>query len=61
MPRGRIRPCRTGLRPHLNHKRPRSTRIYARQAIDSVRQSVNSATASMLEAAGLHIDLVEPK
>jgi len=37
----------------LNHKSLESTRIYARLDLDPVRQSVNSATQAMLEAAGL--------
>ena len=37
----------------LNHKSHQSTLIYARLDLDPVRQSVNSATSAMLEAAGL--------
>ena len=37
----------------LNHKSPQATAIYARLDLDPVRQSVNTATAAMLEAAGL--------
>lgn len=37
----------------LNHKSPQSTAIYARLDLDPVRQSVNTATSAMLEAAGL--------
>ena len=37
----------------LNHKSPQSTAIYARLDLDPVRQSVNTATAAMYEAAGL--------
>jgi integrase len=37
----------------LNHKSPLSTLIYARLDLDPVRQSVNTATAAMMEAGGL--------
>lgn len=37
----------------LNHKSQQATAIYARLDLDPVRQSVNTATAAMLEAAGL--------
>ena len=37
----------------LNHKPHQATAIYARLDLDPVRQSVNTATAAMLEAAGL--------
>lgn len=37
----------------LNHKSPQTTAIYARLDLDPVRQSVNTATAAMLEAGGL--------
>lgn len=37
----------------LNHKTHQATAIYARLDLDPVRQSVNTATAAMLEAAGL--------
>lgn len=37
----------------LNHKSLQATAIYARLDLDPVRQSVNTATAAMLEAAGL--------
>lgn len=37
----------------LNHKTPQATAIYARLDLDPVRQSVNTATAAMLEAAGM--------
>ncbi len=37
----------------LNHKSHQSTAIYARLDLDPVRQSVNAATAAMLEAAGV--------
>lgn len=37
----------------LNHKSPQATAIYARLDLDPVRQSVNTATAAMLEAGGL--------
>jgi len=36
----------------LNHKSQQSTAIYARLDLDPVRQSVNTATQAMLEAAG---------
>ncbi|MCK2086725.1 site-specific integrase [Thauera aromatica] len=37
----------------LNHKTQQATAIYARLDLDPVRQSVNTATSAMLEAAGL--------
>ncbi len=37
----------------LNHKNQATTAIYARLDLDPVRQSVNTATSAMLEAAGL--------
>ena len=37
----------------LNHKTHQATTIYARLDLDPVRQSVNTATAAMMEAAGL--------
>jgi len=37
----------------LNHKSQQATAIYARLDLDPVRASVNSATAAMLEAAGI--------
>jgi len=37
----------------LNHKSQQATAIYARLDLDPVRQSVNNATAAMLEAGGL--------
>ena len=37
----------------LNHKSQQTTAIYARLNLDPVRQSVNTATSAMLEAAGL--------
>ncbi|MGQ5488794.1 tyrosine-type recombinase/integrase [Thauera sp. ZXT1-4] len=37
----------------LNHKSPQATAIYARLDLDPVRQSVNTATSAILEAAGL--------
>lgn len=37
----------------LNHKNTQTTAIYARLDLDPVRQSVNTATSAMLEAAGL--------
>lgn len=37
----------------LNHKSLKSTGIYARLDLDPVRQSVETATAAMLEAAGI--------
>lgn len=37
----------------LNHKTHQATAIYAHLDLDPVRQSVNTATAAMLEAAGL--------
>ena len=36
----------------LNHKSQQATAIYARLDLDPVRQSVNTATAAMFEAAG---------
>ena len=37
----------------LNHKSQQTTAIYARLDLDPVRQSVNSATAAMMEAGGV--------
>ena len=37
----------------LNHKSPSATAIYARLDLDPVRQSVNTATAAMMEAGGM--------
>ncbi len=37
----------------LNHKSQQATAIHARLDLDPVRQSVNTATAAMFEAAGL--------
>jgi integrase len=37
----------------LNHKTHQATAIYARLDLDPVRQSVNTATAAMMEAAGM--------
>lgn len=37
----------------LNHKSQQATAIYARLDLDPVRQSINTATSAMLEAAGL--------
>jgi integrase len=37
----------------LNHKTHQATAIYARLDMDPVRQSVNTATAAMMEAAGM--------
>jgi integrase len=37
----------------LNHKTLQATQIYARLALSPVRQSVNTATAAMMEAAGI--------
>jgi integrase len=37
----------------LNHKSQQATMIYARLDLDPVRQSVNTATTAMMEAAGL--------
>lgn len=37
----------------LNHKSQQATAIYARLDLDPVRASVNSATAAMMEAAGM--------
>ena len=39
----------------LNHKTPEATAIYARLDLDPVRQSVESATAAMFEAAGVKV------
>ena len=39
----------------LNHKTHQATAIYARLDLDPVRQSVNTATAAMMEAAGLKV------
>jgi len=39
----------------LGHKNARTTEIYARLSLDQVRESVNKATAAMLEAAGVSI------
>jgi integrase len=36
----------------LNHKSPMSTMIYAQLDVDPVRQSINTATTAMFEAAG---------
>lgn len=36
----------------LNHKTHQATAIYARLDLDPIRQSVNTATAAMMEAAG---------
>ena len=44
----------------LNHKSQASTAIYARLDLDPVRQSVNTATAAMLEAAG-HTSTLSPE
>jgi integrase len=41
----------------LGHKRSVTTEIYARLAVGSVRQAVGAATAAMLEAGGLTIDV----
>jgi integrase len=38
----------------LNHKSLSATAIYARLDLDPVRQSVNTATAAMMEAGGLN-------
>lgn len=38
----------------LNHKSQQATAIYARLDLDPVRQAVNTATAAMMEAAGLN-------
>ncbi len=45
----------------LNHKTQQATAIYARLDLDPVRQAVNTATAAMMEAAGLKdsADVVE--
>lgn len=47
----------------LNHKTHQATGIYARLDLDPVRQSVNTATAAMMEAAGVKMaaDVVELK
>lgn len=37
----------------MNHKNQQATAIYARLDLDPVRASVNSATAAMMEAAGV--------
>lgn len=37
----------------LNHKTHQATAVYARLDLDPVRQSVNTATTAMMEAAGL--------
>ncbi len=37
----------------LGHKSPDATMIYARLSLDPVRQSVNTATAAMMEAGGM--------
>lgn len=37
----------------LNHKSTQSTAVYARLDLDPVRQSVNTATAAIMEAAGV--------
>lgn len=37
----------------LNHKSHNTTAIYARLDLDPVRQSVNTATSAMMNAAGL--------
>jgi len=37
----------------LNHKNQATTEIYARLDLDPVRASVNTATAAMMQAAGL--------
>lgn len=37
----------------LNHKSQQATAIYARLDLDPVRQSVNTTTCAMMEAAGL--------
>lgn len=39
----------------LNHKTHQATAIYARLDLDPVRQSVNTATSAMMEAAGLKV------
>ena len=39
----------------LNHKSQQTTAIYARLDLDPVRQSVNTATAAMLDAAGVKL------
>lgn len=39
----------------LNHKTHQATGIYARLDLDPVRQSVNTATSAIMEAAGLKI------
>ena len=45
--------CLAIIGKSLNHKSPQATAIYARLDLDPVRQSVNTATSAMLEAAGL--------
>jgi len=37
----------------LNHKNPNTTAIYSRLDLDPVRESVNTATSAIMEAAGL--------
>lgn len=37
----------------LNHKTQQATAIYVRLDLDPVRQSVNTATSAMMEAAGM--------
>lgn len=44
----------------LNHKSTSTTAIYARLDLDPVRQAVNTATAAMLEAAGVKKSEVVP-
>lgn len=39
----------------LNHKTHQATAIYARLDLDPVRQSVNTATSAIMEAAGLKV------
>ena len=41
----------------LGHATAAATMIYARLAMDPVRDSVGSATAAMMEAGGLTIDV----
>ena len=45
----------------LNHKNQQTTAIYARLDLDPVRASVNSATAAMMEAAGVKKTLATAK
>lgn len=50
----------------LNHKTHQATAIYARLDLDPVRQSVNTATAAMMEAAGIKtagrvVQIAKPK